>query len=272
MIMEKFLVRVAVVITVLVGFFPYAALSQMRFIHKVEVPVKFGITDKLQNVYILTPDEEIIKYDPRGKELGRYTNNYMGDATLIDPTNPINTLVYYPDLQTFVTLDVTVNEISRTNLVSFGYFNIPVICSTNDGNVWMVDLMEFRLKKINRNGRILATSEDLMLLFGSTPGIIQLWERDNQVYALDPDRGIFVFDNFANFDRKIEISNTQYFQIFGDKIFYLQNNSAYFFDLRMMTTSPLRLPSEDLNDLLFFNMHVDKCYLFREGGFEVWRY
>lgn len=77
--------------------------------------------DKLHQIYVITPDNNIIKYDENGDILYRYTNNYLGAPSLIDASNPIQILVYYPGLQTIVTLDVTLNEISRTNLVSFGF-------------------------------------------------------------------------------------------------------------------------------------------------------
>jgi len=266
-LMGKFLVKL-VDIGVLMTF--CLITIQAQLLHEVAVPIKYAITDKMQQVYIVTPDDVVIKYDQRGREMGRYTNNYLGDLEIVDPTNPINVVLYYPDLQTLVTLDVTMNEISRTNLVSYGFFNIEAICSTNDGNIWLMDGMEFRLKKINRNGRILYSSENLMIMLGQPFKPIQLLERNNRVFALDKEMGIYVFDNMGNFDRRFDIRGVTYFQMFGNNIFYLHNGVPQFFDTQFFMNNRLTLPVSDTDDLLFFNIQMDRCYLFKDNGFQVW--
>lgn len=263
----KYLVALSLMLTLFVE----GALAQKSPLQRVEVPIKFAITDKLQQTYIVTPDDEVIKFDQQGREMGRYTNNYLGDLELVDPTNPINVVLYYPDLQTLVTLDVTMNEIARTNLVSLGFFNIESLCSTNDGNLWILDGMDFRLKKIDRHGKILMSSENLMILLGQQFTPVQLLERNNRVYALDPSLGIFVFDNMGNFDKRYDIKDVHYMQMFGQKLFYLDRGTAYSLDTDLFLNSFLNLPVEDLSDVLFFNIQVDKCYLFRADGFEIWR-
>lgn len=244
--------------------------AQAQLLFEVQVPVKFAITDKMQQVYIVTPEDVLIKYDQRGKEMGRYTNNYLGELEVVDPTNPINVVLYYPNLQTLVTLDVTMNEISRTNLVSYGFFNIDALCSTNDGNIWLMDGMEFRLKKINRNGKILYTSENLMILMGQPFRPVKLLERNNKVFALDPEKGIYVFDNMGNFDKRYDLSGVTYFQMLGTQIFYLYNGTPHVLDTQLFMHNRLTLPGDLTEDLLYFNVQVDRCFMFTKDGFQVW--
>lgn len=246
-------------------------MGQKDLLLSQQVEIKYAITDKLQQVYIITPEDVVIKYDNRGREVGRYTNNYLGELEMVDPTNPINVVLYYPDQQTLVTLDVTMNEIARTNLVSFGFFNIEALCSTNDGNLWVLDGMEFRLKKINRHGKILYTSQNLMLLMGEPFKPIKLLERNNQVFALDPTKGIFVFDNMGNFDRRYDIRGVEYMQFFGGNLYYFENGSPMELNTSLFLNRFVNLPTDDDEDILFFNIQLDRCYLFRSDRFEVWR-
>lgn len=251
---------------------PFAVNGQVRLLFTQEVDIKYAITDKLQQIYIVTPDDVVIKYDDRGREMGRYTNNYLGELEMVDPTNPINVVLYYPDQQTLVTLDVTMNEIARTNLVSFGFFNIEALCSTNDGNLWILDGMEFKLKKIDRNGRILYRSQNLMILMGEPFKPIKLLERNNQVFALDPTKGIFVFDNMGSFDRRYDIRDVDYFQFFGGNLYYFDRGRPMELSISRFLNREIKLPTEMLDDILYFNIQLERCYIFRQIGFEVWRY
>ena len=245
--------------------------AQFDLIQSMDVPIKLATTDKLQQIYIVTPEDKVIKYDPRGKELTNYTNNYLGDIQWVDPTNPINVVVYYPDLQTLVTLDVTMNEISRTNLVNFGFFNIKAICSSNDGHLWIYDDLEFRLKKIDRNGRILMSSENLLLLLKSPFRPTQMLERNNRVFALVPGEGIYVFDNMGNFDSIILNADISRFQVFANKIGYIHQGKPFVMEPPFYLPQLIELPLDD-STLMDFQVQVDKIYLFYDHGFQVWKW
>jgi hypothetical protein len=245
--------------------------AQFDLIHNVDVPIKFATTDKLQQIYVVTPEDKVIKFDPRGKEMTNYTNNYLGDIQWVDPTNPINIVVYYPDLQTLVTLDVTMNEISRTNLVNFGFFNIKAICSSNDGNIWIYDDLEFRLKKIDRNGRILMSSENLLLLLNGPFKPTQMQERNNRVFALIPDEGIYIFDNMGNFDTVISNPDILRFQLSANKIGYIHDGKPFLMEPPFYLPQLLDLPDSD-RQLIDFQVQVDKLYLFYQTGFQVWKW
>lgn len=176
-------------------------------------------TDQLEHVYIATQNNEIIKADRQCRPLYNYTNNYLGLPGRIDASNPINVLVYYPVQQIIVTLDVTMNEISRTPLLDMGYLDIKAVCSSNDGNLWLLDGMDFKLKKINRQGRLLAESENLLLLLGRWPEITYMQENMNRVYLLEKSAGIHIFDNFGNFKNTYADNSLEQIQAAQGKLF-----------------------------------------------------
>jgi hypothetical protein len=183
-------------------------------------------TDQLEHVYIATLNNEIIKADRQCRPLYIYSNNYLGLPTRIDASNPINILVYYPVQQTIVTLDVTMNEISRTPLLDMGYLDIRAVCSSNDGNLWLLDGMDFKLKKINRQGRLMAESENLLLLLGRWPEITFMQENMNRIYLLEKSAGIYIFDNFGNFKSTYPDSTIEQIQAAQGKLFY-SNTSGW---------------------------------------------
>lgn len=177
-------------------------------------------TDKLEHLYLATEQNDVIKYDAYCREMYRYTNNYLGYPSRIDASNPINVICYYPSIQTVVTLDVTMNEISRTDLIGLGFLDVRAVCSSNDGNLWILDAMDFKLKKINRLGRILAESENLILLISKWPTITYMQELNNLVFLLEPNEAIYRFDNFGNFKSKQSIPGVRGLHLVSNTLFY----------------------------------------------------
>ena len=54
-------------------------------------------TDKLQNLYLISPKNEVIKYDKTGKKQFLYNNNRLGELAYIDANNPFKLLLFYPE-------------------------------------------------------------------------------------------------------------------------------------------------------------------------------
>lgn len=239
-------------------------------LYEVTVALRLAAADNLQQVYVVTPDNFLIKYDAAGRELYRYSNNYLGELAWIDATNPIQVLAYYPGLQTVVTLDVTLNEIARTNLVTLGLFNIGCLCAANDGQLWILDEMDFNLKKVSRQGRTLASSENLLLTLGAPPRCRQMLERNNRVYMLDEQQGILVFDNLGTYDRKYAVQSVDHFQVLEDQLFFMENGVPTALDLRLFTHQRLRLPTDESTPL-FFELQPDRLFLFYPDGYKVYK-
>jgi hypothetical protein len=210
--------------------------------------VRCADTDKLDHLYLATEQNAVVKYDSRCKELYRYTNNYLGYPSRIDATNPINVICYYPALQTIVTLDVTMNEISRTDLISLGFLDVRAVCSSNDGHLWILDAMDFKLKKINRLGRLLAESENLLLVLGALPEVSYMQELNNQVFLLEKEKAVYRFDNFGNYKQKQLIPGIVGMHTFSNSLFYWTDTVVESFHLqsrattRIMALSPEQLP------------------------------
>jgi hypothetical protein len=237
----------------------------------ITVDIIFATVDKLHQIYVITPDNNIIKYDENGDILYRYTNNYLGAPSLIDASNPIQILVYYPGLQTIVTLDVTLNEISRTNLVSFGFFDIKRVCVSNDAQIWIMDGMDFKLKKIDRFGKVLRESEDLMLQLGRNISPIAMLERQNKVLVLDSQLGLLIFDNLGNYVRTEPFVRPETVMTFGGKLFYLETQSAFSWDIDTDARWTVQLPENLPEDIVSYTVLPNALYAFHPAGILVYR-
>ena len=53
--------------------------SSYTLLHTIPIRAKNFATDKLSQVYVVTEQNEVIKYDPNGREMFRFNNNTLGD-------------------------------------------------------------------------------------------------------------------------------------------------------------------------------------------------
>lgn len=183
-------------------------------------------TDALQQVYAVTPKNEVLKYSPDGQLLFQYTNNRLSELTFVDATNPFNVLLYYADYQVAITLDRTLNKTGEFQLFQLGLINPAAVAVSNDNHLWVFDEVNDQLKKIGPDGQVLTQSDNLSLLLGVAPHPTQLSIKGNFVYANDPALGILVFDAFGQYDRLLAIKGIQSLQA-TDEGFFCRFQTGY---------------------------------------------
>ena len=220
-----------------------AQVDSITEIHgKILGKVHFYTTDRLCNIYLINNNYEIVKYTPDGKETYRYSNTRLDRPTFIDATDPFNLLVFYPDYQTIILLDRTMTHTATLNFSDFGFFNVNAVAFSSDNKLWVYDELNFRLKKIDRNGKTIQESDDLSLLLDSDFKPNFIVEREQKVFVNDPDVGILVFDAFGQYVKSLDFKGLTDFQVSRNLLIFRDaNNKAQIFQLRSLLTSPADL-------------------------------
>ncbi|MEO1627950.1 MAG: hypothetical protein AAFV25_22565 [Bacteroidota bacterium] len=215
---------------------PPSDSSRFKLLGHIQGEFQYFTTDKLQQCYAISPTNELIKYNREGKELFRYNNNWLGELAIVDATNPFNLFLYYPEYMTVITLDRTLNETSTYNFFDLDLTDVQAAGMSNDNNIWLYDNIRFTLKKIDRQGNVLLESNNLNLAIGHSIDPNFLVERNNQVYLNDPELGILVFDNFANYLHTLPLKSLRHFQV-GEYLLSFQQNQQFLqYDLRSLLT------------------------------------
>jgi len=248
------------------------------FLFELSQNAKQFTTDKLQNIYILGEKNEIIKFTPEGKEQFRYPNTTIGEPDYLDATNPFNLLLYFSDFQNVVTLDRTLNLAGEINLQQLGFFRVNALGMAGDGNLWVYDEVEFRLKKIGQDGRVILQSGDLGLELQKSISPNFLLERNQQVFLNDPKLGVLVFDVFGRYLKTLPLMDLSEFQVVGDELVFMEKGQLQSFHLKALLQSPLRLPvSENGEEEVQsaekrVRVEKDRLYILDEGRLKVYRF
>ncbi len=231
------------------------------------IPGKYAYftTDKLKRIYAVNAANELIQFDSNGKELFRYNNNTLGELTYIDTSNPFNLLLFYPEFQTIITLDRTLNPIAELNLLTTEIGDPTAVALSNDNHLWIYDAASLQLKKLNAKGEVLLSSGDLSLGLPSPPEPDQIVASADRVYLNDPSKGLIIFNNFGQYLQMVPIRGITYFQVLEQQLIYrVKNGKLFSYHLQSLLTSPIDLANQtaksrcvNIQSGLLYSMHPD---------------
>ncbi len=237
----------------------------------IDQSAQFFEVDRLNQIYLVTAQNQLIKYDASGKRLFDFSDQTLGELTHIDVTDPFNVLLYYADYQTIVLLDRTLSIPKQLSLLDLDLFNVNVVALSRDNHIWLYDNNDFRLKKYNEQGRLLAQSVDLSLLLNVNLNPIDLKEVDGTVYLNDAALGILTFDLFGQFSSTIAIKGLQNIQIIDNKLIYEEDGVVKLFHLISNVEQILFELNKDI-DLKAFRMNEDFYFVLSSKSLKVWKW
>ncbi len=175
--------------------------DSLQFTRSLPVSPRFATVDNLSNIYLVSAENIIEKYDSTGRFLTRYSNNRLGRPTLLDVTNPLKLLVWYADFRTVILLDRSLTVLGELDLIRAGFPDVRLVAAAPDGNLWGYDEVNFRLLKLASDGTKLAESQALNLLEFTPRQTACIRVTDSYVFVADPEAGIGIFDVFGQFNR-----------------------------------------------------------------------
>ena len=223
--------------------FGQAPLSDsFSLLHTLPLEAKYFAVDKLRQVYLVTSANEVVKYSQEGKELFRYNNNTRGNLSYIDATDPFNLLLFYPELQAIATLDRTMNETALLLLFSADIINATAIALANDNNIWVYDQATFQLVKIAPDGAVLASSDNLSAQLPQPPIARQAIARENMVYLNDSEKGIFLFDGFAQYHQLLPLPAYEHIWMLDGHLQLFRKGELSAYNLKAMKKVRLPMP------------------------------
>lgn len=228
--------------------------------------IKRMALDPLGQLYVVTDRNEVIQYRSDGREGFRYNNNTMGALGVIDPANPFSILLYYPDFQTIILLDRTLNEKGRIILSELGLLNIELVALANDNFIWVYDAADLQLKKLDESGKISFESDRLNLLLPQSPRPRALLARHNRLLLNDPAMGVLLFDQFGRLESTLPITGAESLQLIDpNTLVYVQDRNWRRYDLGALQDTPLDQPLPCTKDCQLL-IGKEKLYWLEKGN------
>lgn len=229
--------------------------------------------DNLDNLYVLTTTDQLIKYNAAGDSVSAYNDvRRFGKLHAIDVTNPLRLLLFYKDFSNVVLLDRqlsvrTAIELRRKNILQAGAVGLSY-----DNNIWLFDEYDNKLKKINEEGTILQETPDLRTIFGFALQPQQIIDQDNNVYLYDSKQGVFVFDHYGTFRKKLPITNWQRIAVFDKYVYGITADAAFnYYNTATLLSNQRQLPQVQNSR---YNYHVanNKLFAWTKDSLHIYTY
>jgi hypothetical protein len=213
--------------------------------------LNFYSEDALGNKYFLTHGE-LIKKEISGEQ-SSYTNRQFGADMYVDVSDPLNILVFFKDFGHTVFLD---KNLSVKNSFSFRQLQInlqpTMVCSSSKNGFWAWYSDLFQLVRFD-NSIIQQAKSDDMSMQQYIPGIVTFMLENNDKLFMATDKGIWVFDQHANYLFSIPGIKVDFFQVNGQKIIYRKANNLHVYDFFLDQENVFLLPETHIEHFFLTN-------------------
>jgi hypothetical protein len=237
----------------------------------VKINASFITTDYLQNAYLITAKNSVVKVDSTGNLLFTYNQNIYGTLKSVDATDPLKIILTYPDYGTVVMLDNTLSVLSVIRLRQIGILNFNVACgSSRDNSIWVFDEQDYKLKKVDRTGNVILASSDMFSLIGRAVHPAYMRERDQFVYIADTSLGILVFDIYGIYKETLPFKDVTKFQVRNDQIFFREDNVLHSYQTKTLEEKNIPLP--DSTNVLDVRIENNRLYVLRKDALNLYQF
>lgn len=244
--------------------------SAFQFIKSIKGDFTYFNVDNLDNIYLINKSYQLKKINENGDSVAVFNDvKKYGNPDFIDVTNPLKTLLYYKNYSTVVVLDRLLAPRNTINLRKQNIFYVNNVTLSYDNYIWIFDEEDYRLKKIDEEGKILQSSIDWRMLFDTVPAPVKMIDRDNFVYLYDPAKGFYIFDYYGGFKNKLAFLNWTNVEVNGNFVYGFGKQKLYSYVLKSLQLKEYRLPA-------FFGKFESikamngKVYLLNEKGVDIY--
>lgn len=221
-----------------------------KLVNSVPVNANFLTSDFLKSAYVINNKNQVVKYDSTGNVLNTFNEERYGKLTSIDATSPFNVVMFYKDFSTLITTDMRLNTKRLYKLSTLGLTNVAAVCLANDNYIWVYDMNDGKLKKIDHNYQIIVQSLSMPQLLGETIEPNFLVESNGLLYLNVPGMGIMMFDIFGTFYTAISNSDLGTdqltgFQVVDHKVVYFRDEYLFIYDIATRQQEAIAVPGSD---------------------------
>jgi hypothetical protein len=242
--------------------------QEYQLIAKIDTVAKIASVDNFGNLFLVTPQNEVLKFNAKGKFLWNYTNKTFGEISQLDVTDPLRVILYYAAFQQIVVLNNNLSEISKYSFNQNPEQQVTLISSANNNGFWVYDQINRELKKLSNYFIDDLKSGNIYQRNGFDMKANFMLSDEQYVYINDEQFGIRIFDSYGNFIKTAAINVKKEFEVNGAEIYFFDDQKLmnYNYLTFQMKEVPLPVKSGFTNALLRFNRLV----VLNEKGLTLW--
>lgn len=198
--------------------------------------------DNLDNLYIISSSGKIKKFTPSGDSVIYDQVKSYGKLFSLDVSNPLKILLLYKDYAKLIILDRFLAPVAVLDLKRYSILQPSAIGLSYDNNIWVFDEYDNKLKKIDEQGNHLLETPDFRSIFNVQIDPQKIISDHKLVYLADTANGVFIFDNYGSFKKKIDVKSWQSIAISSDYVISSTNEEVHFYNMATLMDTKRRSP------------------------------
>lgn len=226
--------------------------------------------DNLDNLYIISSTGQIKKFNANGDSTGIFNQaKNSGKLFSVDVSNPLRPILFYKDFSTVVLLDRFLANRSILDLRQYDILQPGAVGLSYDNNIWVFDEYDSKLKKIDEQGNRLLETPDFRTVFNETVHPQKIINTDGFVYLADSANGVFVFDDYGTFKKKIPAKHWQNLTVKENYLIQTIKNEIVAYNTTTFTDTRKSIPAscQTCHSFSTFNRFVtfsaDRLWVYR---------
>jgi hypothetical protein len=112
-----------------------------------------------------------------------------------------------------------------------------------DNNIWVFDQFDNKLKKLDEGGNLLMQTTDFRQLFDQTISPQRIINDNGFVYLADSTKGIYVFDNYGAYKRRIDLKGWRSLDVRDGKLVRLNGDGIVVYNPGTFTEQSQSFPA-----------------------------
>lgn len=244
--------------------------SSFRFIKSIKANISYFTVDNLDNIYLIVNDNQLKKLNANGDSVAVYNDvKRFGNPSSLDVSNPLKTLLYYKNYSTVIVLDRLLTVRNNINFRKQNIFYVNNITLSYDNNIWLFDEEDFKLKKIDEEGRVLLSTIDWRNLFDTVPAVERIIDRNNFVYLYDPEKGFYIFDYYGSFKNRLPFLKWNNIEVSGKTMYGFYDNKLFSYEMNTLQLKEYSLPGF-FGDYISIRAMNRKLYLLKGDRIDIY--
>lgn len=246
-----------ILINALLCFCGIAAFGQIKEISRNAVDAHLFKLDKLGSFYFVNQNV-LTKTDGNLKVLCTWDNDFYGDISFVDVSDPLKILMYYSDFNTLLFLDKYLTELrDPVSLDDINIYNSGPIAAAQQGGFWVYNYQNSQIMRVDQNLNVAQKGVNLYSQIKDSE-IKEILVSTDYILLQTNNQNIIVLDKFANFYTRLVLKYDTPISLDNEKIFYIQDKSLIIYDLAKNKQFYIDIP---ISPVLDIEVSGDKLYV-----------
>lgn len=237
-------------------------------IKSIQKSADFINTDRLGNLYMVHKNY-VWMYTRDGDSLRSFNSNRYGDISSLDCTDPYKILAFFQDYNVALYLDNYLSENGPIlDMQELGFDQVTLVCLSQEKGFWVFDQLKQKIMRLDQNFQKTHETVNFIQWFGRRLEPNYMIQYNNRLYLNEKESGIYVFDHFGTYIKKIPIKGLDNLQLLEGIISYIENNHYCNYHLMQLETECDTLKA---NDIYGARKEKGRFYLHTKNGVNIFK-